>query len=392
MLETLQLDWVAAHVGTPLKDIPCNMGDYDVEKLSYGTRQFKNLYNIYESNQHLATIATHPASQILQHDSGILKLSNRVLYTENAYNILSGMCKRLCFQFRGISRMDIACDNTTLANGLKHENLIKGYFNEKYLRMGRTDWDARGRQTHQMIYDYLRFGSNKSNVAVYMYNKTLEMQEVKYKPYITETWIRNRWDTVTPVWRIEFAIKAHRDEYASDNSGVMYDMKNMDIIREDGIETMFYAMMKRHLRIKLAGSAPRIDRMKDVKLVNENIPAIIRIKPNRAKDSTKTDKMLIKKISELQKELRGMDFDLAIHCNEMLNYYIMSRGLERWADGNILGYTDGKHGGNVAVQALFNMAAHELHKEGIRNFKPKNDGIQRKHNTIEEWKQGERDR
>lgn len=368
MLETLQIDWLSAHVGTPLKDIPENMGDYQVEKLSYGTRQFKNLYNIYESNQHLATVVTHPVSQILQHDSAIVKLSNSLLYTENAGNILKALCHRLKFQFRGISRLDIAHDNVMLYGGLKHENLIKGYFNAKYVKTGKTKFKAIGHQDHGIHYDYLRFGSNQSDVAAYIYNKSLEMREVKHKPYITESWIRDEWDTIADVWRIEFSIKSHRDAYASDATGILYTMKDLDILCEDGIQTMFYTMLSKHLHFKHNEVGQRQDRMKDVRLVSDAVKNTIRIPPNRLKDSTKTDKIIIRKISELQAELRGLNMDLAIQCNEVLNYIILSRGLHRWAKEKIPNYSESGKIQALTAQMLFSIASTELHKEGIKDF------------------------
>ena len=46
----------------------------------------------------------------------------------------------------------------------------------------------------------------ESNVDTYLYNKTKEMQDKKYKPWIVEAWKRAGIDTSKDVWRLEFSL------------------------------------------------------------------------------------------------------------------------------------------------------------------------------------------
>jgi hypothetical protein len=152
----------------------------------------------------------------------LLKVLNEILYIEDYVKILSMFERHFKLKFNNITRFDICVDFCTFKNGLLPESLIKKYLSEKVVKSGKTKFYCIGSNHDTLKFDYLRFGSKTSVINTYLYNKSLEMSEVKTKPYIMDKWADLKGYNNTDVWRLEFSIKTPKMMLMDDNGSLEF--------------------------------------------------------------------------------------------------------------------------------------------------------------------------
>ena len=212
------------------------------EILQAKSRTFSEIATISLCGEVVATICRKPYSPVISPTCGTLKIENEYLYLSNAVKLISQVFSDFNIRVLSVTRVDLCGDFEQITGG-QPSQLILDLINGKRIKVGHSryyvhgedlwrakglrqigehtwvvpnSWEAVG-STSSMRLDYLRYGTNKSNVCCYMYNKSKELREVKDKPYI-----RNRWkDTHADVWRLEFSIKGRRLSFIERESGVV---------------------------------------------------------------------------------------------------------------------------------------------------------------------------
>lgn len=172
------------------------------------------MFTLY--NQHgkpFIEIRRNPYS--LRKDGGIfeehschIRLSNRTCYYYDAISQLRKFLVQYGYQYKGISRIDICCDQVKFDNGMFPQTLANQYMKEKIWKTHQSnlhaysnDGDdftkgnnlaAHGKETNRgRIYNSIKWGSPSSPISTKLYNKTLELSvESKDKWYIRDAWVK----------------------------------------------------------------------------------------------------------------------------------------------------------------------------------------------------------
>lgn len=288
----------------------------------------------------IATITSKPHSGILDEDSLIVKFDNWVLYNTRFSPIVEDFIKLNNFYFISCSRVDFCADFNEFNNNMNPKDFIRKYMFRKFLKTGKakgvTPKFDQGEKEH--LWSGLKFGSNLSEITYYLYNKSKELREVLHKPWIVETWIKGGLRTPTDpsdrdndVWRLEFSLKSGTKLIASEETGEIDLFLTLDIMKADYIAKCFYLLYQRYFCFVWNDGQCRKDRMRVLKLFKHEPVLDILVNSEKMRDATRSDKIFIKKLHEMNNELRGRDFFMSIEMDKYKQTIIEDTGLQSWA-------------------------------------------------------------
>lgn len=99
-----------------------------------------------------------------------------------------------------------------------------------------------------IIYTSTTWGSRSSGHQVQIYNKTIEMQQVKYKHHIAQRWAQYGLDLNKDVWRVEIRITKGAKLVENLNNGTRRFLDPRDLILEEQIEQLFWDYAWKYFR------------------------------------------------------------------------------------------------------------------------------------------------
>lgn len=322
----ISIDWLQLHCVGVL-NYPSS---WRVERQNYSTRQFKYIDEIYFGGAHFATIVHTPLSTILPPDMSLIKIANERLYEPSMFPCLQEMLQVLRLTVKGISRLDLACDFNEFHNHLNPANLIKRFFTCDYRKVGQTKFKAQGQQKRNVEFDYLRFGTNNSLCSAYLYNKTKELNEVKMKSYIVDTWRASGLDTDKDVWRLEFSMKGNQIKFANEKSGEFHGF-NLDLLQDNNyLISCYLGLVDSYFRFKKSDKQKNVSRMRDLVLFGGEFLKYKRFIFRECGDGTRADKIFIKKLESVNNELRSIKSELKTASEGLLLQYITAKGLSSY--------------------------------------------------------------
>lgn len=334
-------------------------------------------------NYHYCTILTCPFSSVIDRRGCLLKLSNRELYQPDFATRLINFLPNYGLVFQTISRLDVCYDFNLLKDGLSPTKFIKGFVAGKYLKNGQPTYtllcDTRADKREYIVDNimsridankpqnrdelraeisnsiyhmiarsegtkckirgsakavrdvhYVSFGSHTSGVCSYIYNKSKEMREVKDKPYIREMWKLNGLDIHKDVWRIEISIKADRKTVFDMSTGEYFNITTDHLKMQKDIETLFYTYAERYFQFRINNLTQNKSRMPTLEIFENK--GEITLRPKRitlTQDTTKADKILIKKLVKAKYELPYRDDDFFKALNLVTMELSLSKGLSK---------------------------------------------------------------
>lgn len=280
----INIDWLEVHCIEPLEprdaDYYRSLG-FEVSQREYGTRVYEQMFTIYtpdgqpfmEVRRAPHTTNAHDKFQVLEVGSCHLKLHNRACYYNNAGSIMRDFLKTHRYEFRRISRIDICLDFEKFDSGDMPATFVRRLLEHKYAKVNQTDIAVRGKDLWDgKIWNSLSWGSKKSSVFTRFYNKTLELKEVKDKPYIRQAWAssglvddfiqltkrseKGIWYK-PDIWRLEFSIQSSVKNWVCfdvDENGdkTHYSVRN-DLDRyatRDDLLQMFASLVNRYFHFK----------------------------------------------------------------------------------------------------------------------------------------------
>lgn len=205
-----------------------NYNQYHLEQPMEFNAMFADALSVRLHDFPIATIYSTPRPTTLDPGLCMIKLANPLLYTPKwiwyLYDVMTG----LDWTFHNITRVDLAIDFNEFEQHLNPREFIR-----RYLRSGQYDplktqyWRVGGNKFYtigtkrqckdqngeidfgtETACDYLRFGTRASGVAVYLYNKTQELNDKGGKQYIRDLWKKGGLTDTddAPVFRLEFSI------------------------------------------------------------------------------------------------------------------------------------------------------------------------------------------
>lgn len=284
-------------------------------------------YTVWWKEYSVATIAWSPVDARISKQACAIKLFNPVLYVANWRFILEDILCALSWQVKNITRVDFCVDFNKLANGLLPQSFLRDYISNRstargsYLRYGSNKCAVymQKHMTHSNI-ESIRWGSRETGVSTYMYNKSLELSEKKYKDWIVNAWkvgglvVDN---PSLPVWRIEFSVSSKGLNLLDKSSGAL-DLLSIDMFDDcDKVRTMCQCYAEKYFRFHRIPAAThalpkRVKNLPDVQLIRwEDSVTIKPVSLCRAVDSGRTERMISRRLHALVDDIE--DYTLLEH-------------------------------------------------------------------------------
>lgn len=223
---------------------------FSVEQEDRETPLFKSFFEVKRNGLVWAQIRQNPKGGIMKKGLTLIKLANRTLYHEKYVPFLMHMIQELGLYYKGLTRLDIAYDCNEFYCGRKPSRFVKNFVTKRVDEEGgmyvpkMKEYDFHLKKdihTNGMI-NYLAIGAKGSKKRGYIYDKTLELQEVKDKPWIREMWEKNGLisNEKTHVWRSEISIKAQGSDLLNLETGQLFALHPNYLATYENIKKIFH--------------------------------------------------------------------------------------------------------------------------------------------------------
>lgn len=231
----ISVDWLeVCCYGNTLEE-----GVYYVNGMKYSvvdehkkTRVFSKLFKVVYRGLEYFYVQQVPSSSALKKGLTLVKVSNRVLYCEKYVSLLLDFMKAFNLHYKGVSRLDIAYDCNYYFDGRSPKKFVHDYICKPIDTKGGiylanvtkhvTFFEKSISSNAQ--YSYIKFGMGTGGRSAYIYDKTLELSQVKDKPWIREMWAKNGLisDDKIHVWRSEISIKSQGKQLLNLDTGQLF--------------------------------------------------------------------------------------------------------------------------------------------------------------------------
>lgn len=310
---------------------------YTIKQMAYGTALWQNVYIIESKKLEYATLCCNPRSSAMPEKGVTMKLANRVLYSQEWLRISRELMSLLGLMYKGITRIDVCYDCNRLVGGRSVPEFLMQYFSHApyceghIIRNGsrKVAINAVRSRNGQIGISAMRWGSKGSDIGAYCYNKTLELIEVKDKPWIRDVWqnaglvneIDDKvWSSLsdkekakaiedglsysyvkTPVWRFEISIKAHGKDLLDFESGSLFSLDINYFDRERAVESLFYTYAAKVMDFRMSTGQTQIRNYPQLVIFEQNMQ--ITERPYRVSafaDTGRTEKIAANKLAQMQ--------------------------------------------------------------------------------------------
>jgi len=301
MKHHVQIDWLS---------IFCDCSDFQptsnfsIKRENYGTSTFHIVDNIFKGSERVAVLAHEPRTSVVKPHTGILKILNVFLYSDDLLELIHDIVCFCNIVPLSLSRLDLAVDFNKFDTNQDPQHFINEFLARKYVRKGRGQVKIIGNNARDVVWDYLRFGTYKTSVSAYLYNKSKEITEASGKNYIVESWRKQGLNTEETIWRIEFSLNGEDIAIQDGYKKTIYN-KNLDTILESNFRTrLFAACLDKYFCFFLnSGYARKADNKRVRTLFMDPMELTIsRIK--YADTTTRADRILLHSLERVFDEMR----------------------------------------------------------------------------------------
>lgn len=310
-----------------------------IKKEDMSTALWLSVYSLYIGTLKVATLCADPRSSTMDKQGVTLKLENRVLYSMQYISILYRIMDELHLTYKGITRIDVCYDCNRLRAGMSVSKFLYDYIaappyqQGHIIRSGSRRFAVHGKRstTGAMEINSMRWGSQASAIGAYCYNKSLELLEVKDKPWIREVWEKNglinEWDDTswralsdkqrnykvesgdsssylhTSVWRFEISIKCKGMDLLNMDSGELFRLSPSYLQTQQAIEKLFFVYAGKAFDFRQSTGQrtireyPKMEIFEHKETVSSRPYAV-----SRFADTGRTEKMCYNKLLRLSEE------------------------------------------------------------------------------------------
>lgn len=342
----INIDWLQVYChdynALPLDKLYNGKSEYEFILQDYSSRHFKQIWKVLDCDgDEYATIQRHPCSGILSRDAAIIQLTNRELYRSLFAAHFLMFLKEHNFTYKSISRLDVCLDSNTLHGKRPYASFIRGVMNSRYLKnnQAKVKWSFSSMADvgRPMACNSCSFGSRTSSVSAKMYNKSLELREVKNKPYIVENWRYNGLNTDEDVWRIEFTIKSEAATAIKTETGEIFRL-NLNLLEfQNQVEDIFFSYAKKYFDFKINDGTKNKSRMTSLQLFpTERLTTMRPMRITESKDANRADRIFLKKLHSLLDDLNNIDTQTEEAIWKISDAFVLCKSLSEWRKGRIL--------------------------------------------------------
>lgn len=324
MKSTLSIDWLQLYCDCSSMKISQN---YEFVLMAYQTKQFRKVYDVLYMKEKIAVAVCEPVSPIIQPFAMVVKFSNRVLYMHNFRSIVDDFLKANDIHYKSITRIDLALDFNYFERGVEPESFIRRYLKGDILKTQKCKFSVSGAQRKGAIYEYIRFGSKTSEINTYLYNKTKELKENTDKPYIRERWDIAGLSSKSAVWRLEVSIKSSGTSYLDEATGEYTKIDLSIIDSKELLVAVYQSYIKKYFSFVINDGKSRLDRMQPFVLVDTTNAIYSPIYLPNVTGSKRADKIFLKKLYLMDRELRGFNDVMIERQQDMISDFVSLKNL-----------------------------------------------------------------
>ena len=286
---------------------------FDVRLQNTETAQFKRLLEVRYKNLIVATIQQCPRTSVINQRATLLKLSNRILYSKIYIELLYQLQSALGLTYKGITRVDVCYDcnyyrahrsvprfiQTFLSRPLSKKGSIYRRGSSKF-----AAWGSKSSTSDTKITS-IRFGSEKSRTGAYIYDKTIELREVKDKPWIREMWKENGLVNTEDkhVWRSEISIKSEATAILNMNTGELFRLSPNYLEHYSNIQSLFHIYARKVFDFRTYTTSAKKSKFERMSLFEQNCEVTCKpyYMPTSA-DTGRMEKICYNKLQKLSRE------------------------------------------------------------------------------------------
>lgn len=340
MFSVINIDWLQLNCRAISGYYYINEPDYVIKPTDIRTRHFLKIDELFLNDRKIATIAREPSSQVLDKNIILIKFENWLLYCKDLKHIVINTLNKINFVCVNITRFDLALDFQYFQNNLYPEKLINKFISNKYLKKGKGKGTLIFNHNYNVSKEYIKFGSNQSDICYYLYNKTKELNEVKNKPYIQDCWHENNFDKNKNTWRLEFSLKNSNINIFNECTGELDQIRNGKEINlnyfldEKFYIEFFWALVNKYFVFYKNTGTGKKCRMPEINLFNDfSVTKNMQYITNKIENG-RSDKIFLNKINSLNDELRNIyrDNELLQKQKDLIKHFVASRNLQKYAD------------------------------------------------------------
>lgn len=290
---------------------------FDIAPIGYGSKVYAFGFDVLliwrTSKYKFARVYMCPRSEVINANSVSIKVENYMLYKFHNYNqlsiIIDLMLRLLKFRFVNVSRLDVCKDFRCFDNGLNCVEFIDLISNGTLRRVTKNrasklnlvkGWNAK---CGYYEWQSLRFGGHDSLLSAYLYNKTLEIDEVSHKEYIRDFWraaglVQIPFD----VWRLEFSVDG---EYLRNITlDEIKSIPSISVALSDVfIRSFFDLCMKKAFDIRLVNRNVRVGKWERQELftpeMSEDVLNMSVDLSGKLLNTNRTDRIVLKYLAQL---------------------------------------------------------------------------------------------
>lgn len=235
-----------------------------------GTSQFANWSKVYVGGEYFADLLRFPQSKIIPKDSFNLRVSNEFLYNPKLEYYLRKLLTDYVLEHSHIVRIDVALDADTDFLGFNRESYVSMTSSNIWRRVGRSKETIYARQGDAYIVDTVTIGQRSGGVTLCWYNKSLELEQVKDKPYLRALWLKAGFH-VERVSRIEVSVNFNAIQVTDTDTAEIRRMKAVEAFDELKLRSIWLQGVSKKMDIAITGMDTNVSRMERVDLCLEKL-------------------------------------------------------------------------------------------------------------------------
>lgn len=299
------VDWLSIYCHTkPLSS--CDLRDFRVVVDDYRTPQYSKRARVFfpdDPKIQFCDILFAPTLSVMDIRSCHLRILNKHLYESGWYKRLQLVLTGLDLRYQSITRIDLFYDCNKFKNGRSPKSLALDYISRRVLKIGinrgqisfkdygyaiaqNTSREAVEVNVGLPNVNAITWG-NKGYVQTQLYNKSLELREVKFKQHIVDAWERVG---INPgeVWRTEIRIQKQGLSLKLLDTGDMWSLGPDDVSNNERIYEVFLSYAAKYMRFVVADYHRKRQQMMPIDLFSYTFGIQRSVAPRIARNSSAT--------------------------------------------------------------------------------------------------------
>lgn len=338
MQRCCNIDWLEVYALEPISE-PRNAEyfrscGWQVLERAYGTPMYNEMMTLIDEHGFaIFEVRRSPKSRadkggLFDINGMHLRLTNRACYFENCAQMMQEFMLQHRITFSRISRIDVCLDFKRFDSGDFPQQFIRRFMQGKFSKINQCELTAHGTDNwSERVWNSLSWGHRKSMIKTRLYCKSLELEQVKDKPYIRQAWFASGLvdnpltctqhnpdgsEYAPRIWRLEFQISSsvkrwfviHPDGDESKYRSIRHTLDMY--FTKPQILAVFDSLQQHYFHFKYYDSHQRKDRCKDKVLfrITENDTHYKIERANVASTATPNhaDEVLLRRMRQYREE------------------------------------------------------------------------------------------